>query len=172
MDQFESRLRRVEDRLAIDALISAYTLAMDNRDLVLTADLFTENARFRSADGVMEALGRAAILTQYRGRFAALGFNFHVTHDKQIAFASADRATGIVSSHAEVVRNGQVMITAMRYHDVYERCADGKWRFTDRNLHFFYYLPVEDYRDALQGRARMRAYGDHRDAELPEGAWS
>jgi SnoaL-like domain len=119
----------------------------------------------------MEARGRAAICDQFRARFDALGFNFHVTHDLAIEFAGSDDATGQVSSHAEVVRNGQVMITGMRYHDAYRRCADQRWRFADRCIHFFYYLPVADYREALKGRGRMRAYGDIREAELPEAAW-
>jgi uncharacterized protein (TIGR02246 family) len=171
MSDLEARVRRIEDRQAISDLISAYTFAIDNRDLDWGVDLFTEDGCFRSADGVMNATGRAAIAEQYRGRFVALCFNFHVTHDQHVTFRAEDEATGLVSSHAEVVRNGETMITAMRYHDSYRRCADGKWRFADRNLHFFYYLPVTDYREALSGRDRMRAYGDVRDAELPEGAW-
>jgi hypothetical protein len=83
-----------------------------------------------------------------------------------------DDAIGQVSSHAEVVRNGDTMVTAMRYYDAYRRTPDGRWRFADRCIHFFYYLPVANYREALVGRGRMRAYGDIRDAELPEGAWA
>jgi uncharacterized protein (TIGR02246 family) len=167
----EARIRRIEDRLAIRELVSAYTFAIDDRDLDRVANLFTEDGRFRSADGVMDAVGPKAICDQYRGRFDALGFNFHVTHDLALDFTGPDDATGQVSSHAEVVRNGQAMVTGMRYHDAYRRCADGQWRFADRCIHFFYYLPVADYREALTGRGRMRAYGDVRDAELPEGAW-
>jgi uncharacterized protein (TIGR02246 family) len=166
-----ARLLRIEDRQAISDLISAYTFAIDNRDLDWGVDLFTEDGCFRSADGVMNATGREAIAEQYRGRFAALGFNLHVTHDQLVRFTSEDEATGLVSCHAEVVRNGETMITAMRYHDSYRRCADGQWRFADRCIHFFYYLPVADYGEVLKGKGRMRAYGDVREAELPEGAW-
>jgi uncharacterized protein (TIGR02246 family) len=171
MSELEVRLRRVEDRLAIQELVSAYTFAIDDRDLGRVAALFTEDGRFRSADGVMDARGRAAICEQFRTRFDALGFNFHVTHDLAIEFTGPDEATGQVSSHAEVVRTGEAMVTGMRYHDAYRRCSDGGWRFADRCIHFFYYLPVVDYREALKGRGRMRAYGDIRDAELPEAAW-
>lgn len=171
MSDLAIRIRRIEDRQAIGDLISAYTFAMDNRDLDWAMDLFTEDGRFRSADGVMDGRGRAAMADQYRKRYASLGFNFHVTHDQHVSFVSDDEANGMVSSHAEVVRNGEAMVTAMRYHDVYRRCADGKWRFSDRCIHFFYYMPVADYVEALKGRGRMRAYGDIRDADLPEGAW-
>lgn len=163
------RLRAVEDRLAISDLQARYTLAMDDHDLDRAAPLFAEQGRFRSADGVMDAIGREAICDQYRGRFSALRFNFHVTHDHLIELdpVDPDRATGVVSSHAEVVRGGVPMITAMRYTDSYVR-EDGAWRFADRLLRFFYYLPVTDYVAALPTRGRMRAYGDVRDAELPE----
>ncbi|MEG3145275.1 nuclear transport factor 2 family protein [Sphingomonas sp. RT2P30] len=171
LEAIEARLQRVEAELAITALVHAYSFAMDNRDLASALDLFTEDGRFRSADGVMDAHGHDAIAAQYRGRYAALGFNLHVTHDRTLAFEGPDDATGMVSGHAELVRHGETMVAAMRYHDRYRRGADGRWRFADRCLHFFYYLPVTDYVAALKRRDRMRAYGEPRDAELPEGAW-
>lgn len=155
--------------MVIAELQARYTIYIDNHDLDITGPLFARNGRFRSADGVMDAIGREAICAQYRDRFAALKFGFHVTHDHLIILSDddPDHATGIVSSHAEVVRNGEAMVTAMRYHDVYVR-EDGTWRFADRLLHFFYYLPVKDYCAALPTRERMRAYGDARPADLPE----
>jgi hypothetical protein len=82
--------------------------------------------------------------------------------------ADPDRATGLVTSHAEVWRNGQAMLTALRYQDEYRRGADGKWRFADRLLTFFYYLPVTEYAEALGDPLRQRAYGDRRPADFPE----
>lgn len=167
----EARLRAVEDRQEIAALQARYTLYIDDHDLDRVGPLFAREGRFRSADGVMDAVGREAICEQYRGRFAALRFNFHVTHDHLIELdpAKPDRANGLVSSHAEVVREGTPMVVGMRYADSYVR-EDGAWRFADRLLRFFYYLPVTDYRDALATRGRMRAYGEVRDADLPEGS--
>lgn len=165
-----ARLSALEDRQAIVDLQSRYTLLIDNHDLDRAGLLFARQARFRSADGVMDATGREAICDQYRSRFAVLRFNFHVTHDHLIELDpdNPDRATGTVSSHAELVRNGTPMVVAMRYQDGYVR-EDGAWRFSDRLLRFFYYLPVCDYAEALPSRGRMRAYGDLRDADLPEG---
>jgi hypothetical protein len=163
-----ARLARLEDRLAIADLQARYTLSIDDQDLARVGPLFARDGRFRSADGVMDAVGREAICDQYRGRFAALGFGFHFTHDHLIELdpADPDRATGVVSSHAEVVRNGQAMLAAMRYEDRYVR-EDGAWRFADRLLKFFYYVPVDQYVAALPGTGRMRAYGDIRPADLP-----
>jgi SnoaL-like domain len=165
------RLRRIEDRLDIAQLQARYTIHIDDHDLGRIGELFARDGCFRSADGVMEAHGREAVCEQFRGRFAALGFGFHVTHDHWIELDAdhPDRASGIVSSHAEVVRQGTPMIVAMRYQDAYVR-EEGAWRFADRLLRFFYYLPVADYAAALPTRERMRAYGDWRAADLPEGA--
>lgn len=167
--EIAQRLRTIEDRLAIAELQARYALFIDDQDLERIAPLFAREGRFRSADGVMDATGREAICAQFRGRFAALSFNFHVTHDHLIEFdpADRDRATGIVSMHVEVVRNSTPMVVAARYYDAYLR-EDG-WRFADRLLRFFYYLPIDAYRAALLTRGRMQAYGDVRDADLPEG---
>lgn len=167
----EDRLRRLEDRLEIMQLQARYTLSIDDQDLDRVAALFALDGRFRSADGVMDAKGRDAVCDQFRGRFAALRFGYHVTHDHLVELDpdDADRASGVVSGHAEVVRDGKPMVVGLRYADSYLR-EDGAWRFADRLLRFFYYLPVDEYAAALPGRDRMRAYGDERPADLPEGS--
>ena len=167
----ERRLQRVEDRQEIAQLQARYTIHIDDHDLARVGPLFERDGRMASADGVMDARGREAICEQFRGRFASLGFGFHTTHDHLIELdeADPDRASGFVSSHAEVVRNGEAMVVGMRYEDAYIR-EDGAWRFAERIIHFFYYLPVAAYREALPTKGRMRAYGDVREAQLPEGA--
>lgn len=172
-DALSARLRRIEDRLAIRDLQARYTIFIDDHDLASVAPLFAQQGRFRSADGVMDAVGREAICEQYRERFKALRFGFHVTHDHLIDLDEddPDRATGIVSSHAEVVRNDQPMVTGMRYRDHYVR-EEGVWRFADRLLYFFYYLPATKYIEAMPTPGRMRAYGDIRLADLPEAVTS
>ncbi len=169
--RLEARLQRVEDTLAIAALVHAYSFAMDNHDLASALDLFTADGRFRSADGMTDAQGQEALAADYRARFTRLAFSFHTTHDRTLAFDSADAASGMVSAHAEAVHRGEAKVAAVRYHDQYRRCADGRWRFAERCMHFFYYLPASEYVAGLARRGRQRAYGDARDADLPEGAW-
>lgn len=167
----EARLQRVEDELAIAALVQAYSFAMDNHDLAWALDLFTPDGHFRSADGMTDARGQEALAADYRARFARLTFNLHVSHDRTVQFGGADAASGMVSAHAEIVHRGEAKVAAMRYHDRYRRCADGRWRFAERCLHFFYYLPASEYPAGLARKDRQRAYGDARAADLPEGAW-
>lgn len=164
----EERIRALEDRAELRELVARYGVAVDDRDIDALSALFTPDAIFRSVDGVMSALGREAVMQQFRGRFAALKATNHIAHDQILELGPGpDDATGLVSSHAEVCRNGRVLIAALRYRDRYRR-HEGRWRFAERALSFLYYLPVEEYAEGLAGRLRMRAYGDRRPADYPE----
>jgi uncharacterized protein (TIGR02246 family) len=169
--QLEARIRRLEDRAEIAELIARYGLVMDDRDMAAMPALFTPDAVVRSLDGVMHAKGRDAIAEQFRGRFKVLGPSNHFSHDRVITFdeRDPDRASGLVLSHAEMNRYGEAMLAAIRYHDQYRR-HDGAWRFSERVLTFFYYVPAAKYLDALgEGVAkRMRAYHNAEPADWPE----
>ncbi len=169
MAELEARIQRLEDRESIRDLVAAYGFAVDDRDTDRLASLFTTDGRFRSEDGVLDAHGRQAVIEQFRGRFAVLGPTNHVTHDLLIEFddEDPDRASGRLSSHAEVVRNGITLVTALRYRDSYRR-EDGRWRFADRLLSFLYYVPAAEYAEALSARDRMRVYEENAEADWPE----
>ncbi len=173
-ESLEARVRRLEDRIAIRELIARYGFSIDDRDMNAIGDCFCRDGRFRSRDGVLDASGREAILEQFRGRFAVLGPSNHFTHDCIIEFGcdEHDKATGLVNSHAEVVRHGVPMLTALRYSDCYRRDGDGRWRFSDRLLSFFYYLDIADYPRLLADSQRMRAYAEPAPADIPEGLTS
>lgn len=167
----ERRIRRLEDRDSICELIARYGLVMDDRDMENMNSLFTADVVVRSIDGVMNSTGREAAVELFRGRFKVLGPSNHFSHDKIIRFdeADPDRATGLVLSHAEMNRKGQAMITAIRYQDAYRR-EQGQWRFSERVLQFFYYVPAAQYLEALgSGLAtRNRAYETPMAADWPE----
>jgi hypothetical protein len=167
----EARIRRLEDRAEIAELVARYGLVMDDRDLEAMPGLFTPDVSIRSADGVMNSTGIDAVVTMLRGRFTVLGPSNHFTHDRIVTFddADPDRATGLVQSHAEMNRRGVAMLAAIRYHDDYRR-HDGRWKFASRLLSFFYYVPADEYVDALgAGLAqRNRAYDQARPADWPE----
>ncbi len=171
-DDLERRTRRLEDRAEIGELVARYGLVMDDRDVAVMAELFTPDVAVRSADGVMNATGLDAVVAMFRGRFEVLGPSNHFTHDRIVTFDEddSDAAGGIVLAHAEMNRKGQPMLAAIRYADRYRRHL-GRWRFAERVLSFFYYVPTAEYLDALgPGLAtRMRAYDDARPADWPEG---
>lgn len=169
LSRLEQRIRALEDREAIRELVARYGIVIDNRDLAAVGELFCRDGRFRSRDGVMDAHGRGAVMEQFKGRYAALGPTNHFVHEHIVSLDDddPDQARGVVTSHAEVVRNGEPMWVAMRYADTYRR-EDGRWRFADRLLSFFYYLPVREYAQYVGAIDRMRAYDTPQNADYPE----
>jgi hypothetical protein len=165
----EQRIARLEARTEIRELVARYCFTIDARDIEGIAQCFTRSGSFRSLDGVMNAVGREAIVAQFHGRFAVLGPSNHFTHDHVIQFDDSDstRASGLVNSHAEVVRVGEPMLASLRYHDEY-RFEEDRWRFHARSLAFFYYLRPADYREAMGGSLRNRACQEPRAADFPE----
>src|SRR6478672_6541630 len=129
----ETRIARLEDTNAIQALGILYGYVMDERDEDGIRRIFCEDATLRSEDGVFAATGIEEIVTTYLGRFAALGPTNHFSHGHVVRLdpADRDRATGLLASHAEVYRDGKAMQVALRYKDTYRR-VDGRWRFADR----------------------------------------
>jgi len=169
----EERVRRLEDRAAIQELGVLYGFVMDERDEPGIRQIFCADATLRSEDGVFAANGLEEIVTTYLGRFAQLGPTNHFSHGHVVRLdeSDPDRATGLLSSHAEVVRDDVPMQVALRYKDVYRR-VDGRWRFADRLMGYMYYLPISDLSTALGDRNSVRAYHDHRPADWPEKLYS
>lgn len=163
----EKRLRRLEAIEEIKDLAARYVFAIDDRDIDGVAACFAENARFRSRDGRMNASGRPAIMEQFQRRFSVLGHGAHYTHDHVVRVnEDASAATGLVSLHAELMRNGKPMLASLRYEDFY--CIEeGRWKFSDRLLSFLYYLNTEDYLALFPQRKRNRAYEEPIEADLP-----
>lgn len=168
-ETLETRLRRLEARVQIRELIARYCFSVDARDIAGIGECFTRAGRFRSLDGKMDAAGRAAVIEQFHARFAVLGPSNHFTHDQLVEFqpGEPERARGIVSSHAEVIRNGEPLWAALRYRDEY--CLEeGRWRFSDRVLEFFYYLNPNSYGEVMCSTLRNRAYPTPHAADYPE----
>lgn len=164
----DDRVRRLEDKLEIQDLAHLYGFVMDERDLEGLSRLFTEDARLTSADGVFDAQGLDVIAETYQGRYDVLGATHHFIHSAlcRLDEDDPDRATGLVSGHAEVVRQGETMVVALRYHDVYRRTRHG-WRIAEREMGYMYYLPVTAYVETMKSDDRSLVYGDARAADWP-----
>jgi uncharacterized protein (TIGR02246 family) len=168
LEELDKRLQRLEDREAIRELVARYGQVVDDRDVEGVQALFTEDAVFRTRGGEMHAVGLAAVMENFRSRFQAMTASGHFVHDHIISFAGDSAARGFVTSHAELVRGGKSFVVAMRYHDHYRR-SEGRWKFSEREVSFFYYLPAERYPELLPHRARVYGYGDPVAADWPEG---
>ena len=166
-DWVRERIQRLEDRFAIQDLVASYCEAIDGRDLARFVSLFTEDAVLRHRDGVMRLDGRQAIEAYYTPRFAGYGFTFHYPHAVTPRFTSADEATGLVTGHAEMGVEGQMVLASIRYTDRYRR-AGGAWRFAERELAFGYYMKLSELSEGFKDALRKHYRGERLPAEWPE----
>ena len=155
--------------MEIAELCSAYAIACDEHDLVRLESLFTPDAVLDSPSKLLQANGRAEIMALYVRLFKIRGPGFHWTHDHFVHFDAADanRATGLVLSHAETCPDDEGSMSAMRYEDEYRK-LDGRWVFCKRVLKFLYYVPVKDYAQALRGPIRVTMGGRKLPGDVPE----
>jgi hypothetical protein len=170
MAELESRVRRLEDREEIRDLAVRYGFLVDERDIAGICALFSPDGELRTMSGPSKGRGTEAIAAYYRSGYQVLGPTNHFTHGHLVDFDTGDpdRATGVVFAHAEVVRGGVPMVTALRYHDTYVRTPAG-WRFRERVQSYMYFVDVREYAEALGHPLRMRrAPGDWRPADWPE----
>ncbi len=168
LQELEQRLRRLEARENIRELAARYGQVVDDRDLAGVQALFTDDAVFRTQGGEMNAMGLTAVMDNFRARFHAMTASGHFVHDHIISFDGDDSARGFVTSHAELVRNGESLLVAMRYADCY-RCVSDQWKFAERVVSFFYYVPSARYSELLPKRNRVCGYGEPAPADWPEG---
>jgi len=162
------KLRRLEDRFAIQDLVAAYCEAIDGRALPRLVSLFTDDAVMRHRDGVLRLDGRDAIEAYYTARFANYGFTFHYPHAVTLSFTSADEATGLVTGHAEMGVEGQLVLASIRYTDRYRR-VDNAWLFAEREMAFGYYMKLSELTDGFADNLRKHYRGERLPAEWPEG---
>lgn len=149
MSDIETRLRRLEDREEIRALVGTYALRLDDRDFVGLAACFTEDAVFGPDDGSPGVQGRTAIVERLQGVLAGSRLSVHVSHDSFVDLApdDPDAATGLVLCHAETSHGGH-RISAIRYRDQYRR-EEGVWRIAARRLRLVYSVAAESYAGSL-----------------------
>jgi len=166
-DSIEVRIQAIEDRIAIDDLVSTYCLAIDERDLDRFLSLFTDDAVLRHEDGVMRLEGLPAIREYYTQRFAGYGVTFHTPHSRIVEFVTSDEAAGVVTGHAEMSQDGELVVAAIRYTDRY-REVEGRWLFAERVLGFWYYMKASELPRGFADGRRKHYRGQRFPAELPE----
>jgi ketosteroid isomerase-like protein len=170
IDELAARIRRLEDREEIKELVARYGFVVDNRDMAGIANCFVDDAWVFSKDGKHNSRGKEDVVNQYHGRFAVLGPTNHFTHNHVIWFDddNPDLAYGLLNAHGEVFRNGQAMMSALRYDDEYRRDTDGKWRFQGRMMSYIYYLRFEEIGTYFGDPMRVRAYEQPQQADWPD----
>jgi hypothetical protein len=141
---------------------------MDERNEQEIRTMFTPDAILTSKDGVFAAEGIESIMTTYAGRWDVLGPTSHIVHGQIIEInpSDPDRATGTVTSHAELDRNGEAALVSLIYEDTYVR-HEGVWKFAAREMGYFYYMPAEKYAEVMLSPNRNLAYGEPMPADYP-----
>ena len=163
----EQRVSHLEDRFAIMDLGGEYCAAIDGRDLEGFLACFTVDGVIRHADGVMRLEGRQAIRDYYTRRFGEYGVTFHYPHSHTVAIDGQGEAHGVVTAHAEMALAGEAWVAAFRYTDRYRR-EDDRWRFAERELACWYYMPLSQLPQGMAADLRKHYRGQVIAAELPE----
>ena len=151
--ELKSRLKKLEDREEIRALVARYGRAVDDRDWESLANQYTPDAVFDSAAG--RSVGTDAIIDYYEERTKAYVASYHYPHSHEITFIDDHTATGLVCAHAELTIEGETVFVALRYHDDYRR-VDGAWRFHERETRILYVLKLSELPAGLADRMRIR----------------
>jgi uncharacterized protein (TIGR02246 family) len=165
--ELASRIQRIEDRLEILDLPARYSRAVDDRDLTALADLFCADARWEhGAPAGGRAVGREAIVATFADILGTYGMTLHVPHMHVVERIEGDEANGWVAAHAEITPADRYVLVAVRYEDDYRR-EDGRWRFSRRELRFWYVTERASLSEVARDRDRVRFGPDPQPADLP-----
>ncbi|WP_153505139.1 nuclear transport factor 2 family protein [Cumulibacter manganitolerans] len=157
-DTLESRVRRLEDLHDLQQLRARYCQLLDDGRWAELAELFTEDGAFV---GLSTARGRADLVEFFSG-LAAGGLTawWHFSANETIDL-DGDAATGATWLYQPCVVDGEAHVAAGRYTDRMVRCADGRWRFTERKVSFFWWVPADQAWDrGTFGYGAARAAAD------------
>jgi 3-phenylpropionate/cinnamic acid dioxygenase small subunit len=127
-----TRVRRVEDTLAIQQLAVRYAMAVDERDIDAWLELFIPDVRVGR-----ERVGREALREFIAPQVRLFYRSIHQIVGHRIDLLSAERATGAVYCRAEHEVGDRWIVIAIRYDDEYQK-IDGNWYFARRNDKHWY----------------------------------
>ena len=141
MTDMDARLRRLEDRFAIQDLVVTYATLLDDRQWTRVGELFTRDGVFASPNST--TVGRDAIVSNFEVKLAPYTWTLHDPHGHAVEFDDDDHARGTVIGYSELGNADMSLCTSIRYLDDYRR-EDGRWRFARRTVLSLYGLTLED----------------------------
>lgn len=160
---------RLSARHDIENLITRYCIACDDRQIETLLSLFTDDAYFGALDGVRGKSGTEGLREHYMSTLGIMGPSYHWSHDRLIEVDANDvnSATGTVLAHCETSNTSGAYVAAIRYNDKYRR-VDEQWKFAWRGYQFLYFVPADQYAQALTMDKRVWRYGDWQLPDVPE----
>lgn len=137
----EERLTRIEDKLAIKALVDTFSNLADTKEIDQQVMLFTEDGEVVSvSEGNRTVLkGRAQLKAAFEGFLA----NFHTVYHQngQQTIEELTETSAKATSYCRVILVGNQEGTTTKttlytiYNDVYEK-QNGKWLIKNRTSNF------------------------------------
>jgi hypothetical protein len=139
-DDLTARVQRLEDLHALQQLRAQYCQALDDGRWDELAELFTPEGAFV---GLSTARGRSEL----RSFFADLQNGpltawWHFSSNETLEL-SGDLAAGETWLLQPCVVDGRSQLAAGRYTDRMIRCDDGRWRFEERKVRFFWWVDLD-----------------------------
>lgn len=136
----EARLRKLEDLHELQQLRALYCQHLDTGRWDELVELFTE-------DGAFVGLSTARGHDHLRSFFSELQDGvlsawWHFSSNETLE-VDGNRATGQTWLLQPCVVAGESQLAAGRYVDQMVRCSDGRWRFEERRVLFFWWSDVE-----------------------------
>jgi hypothetical protein len=165
----EQRVRRLEDRFAINDLVVRYATLLDDAQWDDLGELFTEDGVFASPNST--TVGRAAIVENFKAKHAPFPVTWHDPHGIVVEFDGDDLARGTVIGYAELGSPDVTVATSIRYQDDYRR-EGGRWRFARRHVLSVYGMPMGELVTGGIGVSERKRWPGRPDApgELPDFA--
>lgn len=157
MTTLEERIRRLEDRAAIQDLVAAYFCAVDMDDYDAVARCFTADAQF-IASGFSGDSTREAIIEFLKAARSGMGQTVHTPHYVQIEFAGDGQASGIVAAHLELGLGDKTYFGAVRYLDTYRREGE-QWQIASRDMKAVHMAPWSEVERSLVQPLNVRWSG-------------
>ncbi len=139
MTGMEARLRKLEDRAALEDLVVRYFVAVDSDDYETLRAIFAKNSSF-SASGFSGGSNREEVISFLATDRKKMGLTVHTPDFTLLDIQDETHATGMVGAHLELVRNSQALYGAVRYKDRYLR-EDNCWRILDREMETIFIGP-------------------------------
>ena len=166
-ESLEQRVRRLEDRFAINDLVVRYATLLDDAQWDQLGELFTEDGVFASPNST--TAGRAAVVANFTVKHAPFTATWHDPHGIVVEFDDDDHARGTVIGYAELASADASVVTSIRYQDDYRR-DDGVWRFAKRHVLSLYGMSVQEHAAGGLGLADRKRWPDRPvgPAELPD----
>jgi SnoaL-like protein len=134
-----SALERLEIRVALEDLNTAFCYHLDHNEVDALLELFTDDVFY--THGPRHTRGKAQLEQVFRSRTSQSARTArHMYSGLKLDIESESRARG-TSVCMTFAQNGEpplapaIPILVADFEDLYARGADGRWRFRERHIH-------------------------------------